>query len=66
MDGSNASRTTDNPCAAAEQPAATVTPHESRLSLTRGQRLLAGTTAAAVLASGVNALVQLAKVLIQG
>lgn len=66
MDSSNASRTTDHPGAAAEQPAAVATPHESRLSLTRGQRLLAGATAAAVLASGVNALVQLAKVLIQG
>lgn len=39
--------------------------HGSRLGLTRGQRVLATATAAAILLSGVNALVQVMRVLVE-
>lgn len=38
---------------------------ETRLGLTRGQRLLAAVTAAAILASGLNGFVQVMKVLVE-
>ena len=37
--------------------------HRSRLGLTRGQRLLATATAAAILVSGLNGFVQVVRVL---
>jgi len=51
-------------CKATERPGAGVQ-REGRLGLTRGQRVLAVATAAAILVSGANALVQMARVLAQ-
>ena len=39
--------------------------HGARLGLTRGQRLLATATAAAILVSGLNGLVQVVRVLVE-
>ena len=60
-----------NPDPARAAPRACTTParaladarHASRLGLTRGQRLLAAATAAAILVSGLNGLVQVVRVL---
>lgn len=61
---------TDTACVAAsarpdaERPAADAR-HGSRLGLTGGQRALAVATAVAILLSGLNAAVQVARVLVQ-
>ncbi len=39
--------------------------HGNRLDLTRGQRVLATATAAAVIVSGINGLVQVMRVLVE-
>ena len=56
--------TASNSCKAAARPAADAQ-RRDHLGLTRGQQMLAAATAAAILASGVNALVQIARVLAQ-
>ena len=53
-------------CQVADTPAATDTQHDSRPSLTRSQRVLATAVTTAVIVSGINALVQVARVLLQG
>lgn len=53
-------------CDVADQPAAPDARPDGRSGLTRGQRLLAAAVTAAVIVSGINALVQVARVLLQG
>ena len=53
-------------CTLADRPAAPDTQHDSRSGLTRSQRVLATAVTTAVIVSGINALVQVARVLIQG
>lgn len=48
------------------RPATVDVGRDSRPGMTAGQRLLAGLVAAAVLASGLNALLQIAKVVMEG
>ena len=48
------------------RPATTDVGRDSRPGMTAGQRLLAGLVAAAVLASGLNALLQIAKAVTEG
>ncbi len=64
MTESNTACAASRGCAAAARAAADAQ-HGSRLGLTRGQRVLAATTAAAILLSGVNALVQVMRVLVE-
>ena len=64
MTDTNTACTAFNFCDATEQPAASAQ-RGDRLGLTRGQRVLAAATAAAILVSGANALVQMARVLAQ-
>ncbi len=64
MTESNTVCTASDRCAATGRPAADAQ-HGDRLGLTRGQRVLAVATAAAILVSGANALVQMARVLAQ-
>ncbi len=64
MTNSNPARSAPQACAAPAQATADV-PHGNRLGLTRGQRLLAAATAAAILVSGINGLVQVMRVLVE-
>jgi len=64
MTDTNTARTASNTCKATGRPAAGAQ-RGGHLGLTRGQRVLAVATAAAILVSGVNALVQMARVLAQ-
>ncbi len=64
MTDTNTACTAFNSCAATEQPAARAQ-REDGLGLTWSQRVLAAATAAAILVSGANALVQMARVLAQ-
>jgi hypothetical protein len=64
MTDTNTARTASDPCNATERPAAGAQ-RGGHLGLTRGQRVLAVATAAAILVSGANALVQMARVLAQ-
>jgi len=64
MTESNTARIASNSCEATARPAADAQ-RGDRLGLTRGQRVLAVATAAAILVSGANALVQMARVLAQ-
>lgn len=57
-------RSASKTCTAPARASADVQ-HGSRLDLTRGQRVLATATAAAVIVSGVNGLVQVMRVLIE-
>ena len=53
-------------CTLADRPAAPDTQSDGRPGLTRGQRVLAVAMTTAVILSGINALVQVARVLFQG
>jgi len=53
-------------CTLADRPAAPDAQHDGRPGLTRSQRVLAIAMTTAVIVSGINALVQVARVLIQG
>ena len=64
MTESNTARIASNSCEATARPAADAR-RGDRLGLTHGQRVLAAATAAAILVSGANALVQMARVLAQ-
>ena len=64
MDGGQVVGAASRPGADGEHPNQPEPHPAGGLHLTSGQRLLAGATAAAVLASGVNALAQLARLLI--
>ncbi len=64
MTDTNTARTGFNCCEATGRPAVSAQ-REDRLGLTRGERVLAAATAAAILLSGANALVQMARVLAQ-
>ncbi len=64
MTDTNTARTASDSCKVTERPAADAQ-RGDRLGLTRGQRVLAVATAAAILVSGANALVQMARVLAQ-
>ena len=64
MPHTNTAPTPFGSCEAVEQPAASVQ-RGTRPGLTRGQRVLAAATAAAILISGANALVQMVRVLAQ-
>ncbi len=64
MTDTNTACTASDPCKATERPAGDAQ-RGGHLGLTRGQRVLAMATAAAVIVSGVNALVQMARVLAQ-
>ena len=58
--------TTSNSCMTPNEPRVEHTEPKASPGLTRTQRLLAAAVTAAVLASGINALVQVARVLVQG
>jgi len=64
MTDTNTACTAPDSCKATGRPAADAR-RGDRLGLTRGQRVLAVATAAAILVSGANALVQMARVLAQ-
>ncbi len=64
MTDTNTARTASGRYAPKGRPAAGAQ-RGGRLGLTRGQRVLAVATAAAILVSGANALVQMARVLAQ-
>ncbi len=64
MMDTNTARTAFNCCDATDRPGAR-TPRGDRLGLTRGERVLAAATAAAIPLSGANALVQMVRVLAQ-
>ena len=64
MTDTNTARTAPDTCQATGRPGAGAQ-RGGRLGLTRGQRVLAVATAAAILVSGANALVQMARVLAQ-
>jgi hypothetical protein len=64
MTDTNTARTAPDACQATERPAPGAQ-RGSHLGLTWGQRVLAVATAAAILVSGANALVQMARVLAQ-
>ncbi len=64
MTDTNTTCTASDSCKATGQPAADAQ-RGNRLGLTRGQRVLAAATAAAILVSGANALVQMARVFAQ-
>ncbi len=64
MTDTTTARAACNACDATDQPAAH-SQRGDRLGLTRGERVLAAATAAAILLSGANALVQMARVLAQ-
>ena len=53
-------------CALADRPAAPDTQPDGRPRLTRSERVVATAVTTAVILSGINALVQVARVLIQG
>jgi len=53
-------------CQVADTPAATDARSDDRPGLTRSQRVLATAVTTAVIVSGINALVQVARVLLQG
>ncbi len=64
MPDTNTTCTASDPCKATARPAADAR-RADRLGLTRGQRVLAAAATAAILVSGANALVQMARVLAQ-
>ncbi len=55
-----------DPCTAVDRPVAPEGRADGQPSLTRSQRVLAIAVTAAVIVSGINALVQVARVLLQG
>ena len=55
-----------NPCTVANRPAAPDTRSDGQRGLTRSERVIAIAVTTAVIVSGINALVQVARVLLQG